>query len=218
MRVIITGASQGIGYAIANLFAKKEAEWAKKEVARKAEIAKLQNEYEAAQKELAEFRSVKESYRKDPEGVLKKLGLTYQELTEAVIDYYDNADKAKEPPDPAKIREEVLEQLRQEQLSVIEQQRAAALDGFRQEISQFVETKGGEYPYLLNLYNQFGQSESPEQLIFDSIEAAYKEMREYVHHFINDNAIYRLGNISNSAVGYDSPIGISATFPVDAEL
>lgn len=158
--------------------AKKEAEWAKKEVARKEEMAKLRNDYEATQKELEGYKKIREDYRKNPEEVLGRIGLTYQELTDAVIEYYDNKDKAPEPVDINKVREEVIAELKKQEAAKIESEHAAAIQTFQKEIDSFVAETRNQYPHINNLYKQFAEADTPQQLIFEAIENHFNATNE----------------------------------------
>lgn len=158
--------------------AKKEAEWAKKEVARKEEMAKLRAEYENTQKELEGYKKIREDYRKNPEEVLGRLGLTYEQLTDAVIEYYDNKDKSPEPLDINKVREEVIAEFKKQEAAQIEAQQAAAIQTFQKEIDQFVESTRNQYPHINNLYKQFAEAETPQQLIFEAIETHFNATNE----------------------------------------
>lgn len=159
-------------------FARKEAEFAKKEVARKQEIERLSSEYKKLEDEINYFRKAKESYKDNPEELLEKLGITYENLTDAVIDYYDKKDKAPKSLDPETIRKEIEEQFSRKEAERIELERRAVIENFGKEISQFVEKNKETLPHLTQLYKPFGESESPEEFIFQIIQEYYDETGE----------------------------------------
>lgn len=162
--------------------AKREAEWAKREVSRKEEAAKLQNELKTLQEKLQGIEKIKENYRADPEAALAKLGLTYEELTDAIIEY----EQKKAPPTEEDIIQQKVnktlaereEALRKEELARIEQEEAETLQFFQGEIEKFIETAGSQYPLLTKLYGSIGGAESPNAIIYGAIEAHFNETNE----------------------------------------
>ena len=161
-------------------YARKEAEFAKKEVARKEEIAKLQNQLKTFEEEVSYYRSVKDTYKSNPQQLLSKLGITYDELTEAILDYHDSAEANAKPPDAESIRKEIEAQFRKQQEEASAAAQAEALQSFSKEISKFVEDNKGNYPHLTNLYKPFGQTETPEELIFSVVENYFEETGELI--------------------------------------
>lgn len=154
-------------------YSKKEAEFIKKEVAHKAELQRIKDEHTKAQEELKFFKEFKTNYKTNPEEVLGKLGVTFDELTDAIIAYHDNKNKTPEPVSVEKVREEVLNELRKEQEAHLNQQRTQAIDSFQKEISSFITNNTESLPFLTTLHKQMGDSESPQELIFDIINEHY---------------------------------------------
>jgi len=161
-------------------FAKKEAEFAKKEVARKQEIERLSSEYKKLEDEINYFRKAKESYKDNPEELLERLGITYENLTDAVIDYYDKKEKAPKTLDPEAIRKEIEEQFTRKEQERLGRERQAAIESFQNEITEFVEKNKESYPHLTQLYKPFGESESPQEFIFGIVESYYNETGEMI--------------------------------------
>lgn len=159
-------------------FARKEADFAKKEVARKEEIAKLQEQLKTFEEEVSYYRGVKDTYKSNPQQLLSKLGITYDELTEAILDYHDSQEANAKPPDAESIRKEIEAQFRKQQEEVAAEAQAQALQSFTKEIGKFVEDNKGNYPHLTNLYKPFGQTETPEELIFSVVENYFEETGE----------------------------------------
>lgn len=158
--------------------ARKEAEWAKREVTRKEEISRLQEQV----KELESLRSIKENYRSNPEEALARLGLSYEELTDAVIEYERNKTPAS-PEDTVKAQVEALLQEREaqreaERLQMLQKEEQETLGLFREEIKTFLDTNVSAYPYLSRLYDTVGGGESPEDLLLAAIEGHWQETGE----------------------------------------
>jgi hypothetical protein len=158
--------------------ARKEAEFVKKEVARKEEIAKLQQQLNEYENEVGYYRKAKETYKSNPEALLNKLGITYDELTEAVIDYYDTKEKGQQPLDRDAIRKEIEAEFQKAEAARTEAATRAAVEGFVSEIQTFVEGNKEKFPHLQTLHKSFGESETPEQLIFSIVENYYEETGE----------------------------------------
>jgi hypothetical protein len=106
------------------------------------------------------------------------LGITYDELTEAILDFYDTQEAGAKPPDAESIRKEIENQFRKQEEERVAVQQAEALQSFTKEISKFVEDNAGNYPHLTNLYKPFGQTETPEELIFSIVENYFVETNE----------------------------------------
>ena len=157
--------------------ARKEAEFVRKEVARKEEVAKLQEQLKGYEEEITYYRGAKEHYRSNPEALLQKLGITYDELTEAVIDYYDKQTSAP-APDAESIRKEIEAQFRKQEEAAKAQAAEAAVVAFVGDITQFVEGNGEKFPHLTQLYGPLGQSSTPEELLFSIVENYYNETNE----------------------------------------
>lgn len=161
-------------------FAKKEAEFAKKEVARKEEIAKLQSQLKSFEEEVNYFRKAKDTYKQDPEALLAKLGISYDDLTNSILDYYDNKDKNSKPPDADTIRKEIEAQFQQKEQERIAKETQAAVENFSKEITKFVADNKENFPHLTQLYKPFGQTETPEEFIFSIVENYFEETGELI--------------------------------------
>jgi len=158
--------------------ARKEAEFIKKEVARKEEIAKLQEQLKTYEQEVGYFRNAKSTYRDNPEALLEKLGISYDDLTNAVLDYYDNKDKNPPKVDADSIRKEIEAQFRKAEEEKWAAQTQAVVENFVAEISEFVKNNGEQFPHLTSLHKPLGETESPEELIFGIVENYYQETGE----------------------------------------
>jgi hypothetical protein len=154
--------------------AKKEAAFVKKEVEYKTRLAEAQKELE----ELQYFRKAKETYKSNPEELLGKLGIGYDELTNAIIDYYDNKEKGAKQPTIEELRKEIESEFMKREQGKVEKEQQAAIEGFSKEISQFVSTNADKYPHLTKLYQPLGQSESPDELIFEVVSNYFEETGE----------------------------------------
>lgn len=160
--------------------ARKEAEFAKREVARKEEIAKLQQALRGYEEEIGLYKKAKESYREDPEGLLQKLGITYDELTNSILDYYDRQREGSIPPNAESIRKEIEAQFAAKEAARLEAANKAAVENFSKEIRSFVEANRDNYPHLTQLYKPFGQTETPEEFIFSIVENYFQETNELI--------------------------------------
>lgn len=159
-------------------FARKEAEFAKKEVARKQEIEKLSSDYKKLEEEITYFRKAKDTYKDNPEEFLERLGISYENLTDAIIDYYDKQKQAPATLDPESIRKEIEEQFTRKEQEKLAREHRQVIENFGKEIQQFVETNKEKLPHLTQLYKPFGESESPEEFIFQIIQEYYDETGE----------------------------------------
>lgn len=155
--------------------ARREAELAKREVARKAELQKMQEELKTYQEKVKLLDEVKTAYKKDPIGVLSKLGMTYEELTEAVI---DAGNTKKKPEEPVDVKSEVERLLKERELEALQQQMEEAAAGFVEDIGSFIKDNGSKYPLMTQLYETIGGMESPEQLIYTAIDEHFNETGE----------------------------------------
>lgn len=160
--------------------AKKEAEFARKEVARKSEIAKLQSEYEAAQQELKLFKEFKNFYRQDPEKVLAKLGVTFDELTDAVIEYHQSKNSKPKEVNVDDIKREIEEKFRMEQEERQAAETAKVIETFYGEIGNYVQENSEKLPYLTSLHKPMGETDTPQELIFQIIDEHYKATNEVI--------------------------------------
>ena len=159
-------------------FARKEADFARKEVARKEELQKLQEQLQSYEEDVKYFRSAKETYKSNPEALLNKLGITYDELTEAVLDYYENKDKAPPTLDAAAIRKEIEAEFRKQEETKRAGEAQAAVNEFVNSISTFVQEKAETFPHLSKLHKPLGESDTPEELLFSIVENYYNETGE----------------------------------------
>jgi len=154
--------------------AKKEAQFVKKEVEYKTKLAEAEKQLQ----ELQYFKNAKSNYKSNPEELLGKLGIGYDDLTNAIIEYYDNKEKGAKQPTIEELRKEIENEFLKREQGKAEKEQAAAIEGFSKEISQFVEGNADKYPHLTKLYQPLGQSESPDQLIFEVISNYFEETGE----------------------------------------
>lgn len=158
--------------------ARREAEFAKKEAARKEELHALQENLRKAQEQLDYFSNARKKYKDNPDEVLEKLGITYDELTNAYLDYYDRKEKEDAIPNVERVRKEVEEQFRKrdEERQYAEQTKAVEL--FQKEINGFVEGNKENFPHLNALYAPLGDSENPTEFIYNIVEEYYENTGE----------------------------------------
>lgn len=160
---------------------------AKKEKAIRAERESIKAkaaELEKQRAEITDLLSLKTTAKQDPLSVLKTLGITYEELTQRILNDGRPAPDAevKQLRDEVRQWQEKQEAERQRQLEeekgrVAEEQKAA-VDRFRGEVTSFVSSNAEKYE-LLNLYGQQGlvseviaQHYSATQRVMDTAEAA----------------------------------------------
>ena len=154
--------------------AKKEAQFVKKEVEYKTRLAD-------AEKQLAElqyFRNAKSSYKDNPEELLNKLGIPYDELTNAVVDYYNKKESNAKPPTAEEVRKQVEEEFSKRQSLQMEAMEKAAIDGFNKEISSFVKENESAYPHLTKLGSTMAGAESADEVIFEVVSNYFQETGE----------------------------------------
>ena len=154
--------------------AKKEAQFVRKEVEYKGKMA----EYEKQLEELKYFKGAKDVLGKNPEELLEKLGISYDELTKSILDYYDNKDKAAKPPSVEELRQEIAREFQQREAQKAEALAAQAVEGFNKEIGEFVKSNEDKYPHLTKLGTTLGQTESTEELIFGVVSSYFEETGE----------------------------------------
>ena len=161
---------------------RREAEFARKEAARKQEMADIQNKLKDYEEKVKLLQEIKETYKQDPEAALNRIGLTYDELTTAVLEY---SSKKPATQEREVIREEIDARLKQQELAAqqakqqeLEAQRDAAISGFRNEISEFLKGNNEKYPLMQKFHKTLGESETPEDIIYGAIEAHYNETGE----------------------------------------
>jgi hypothetical protein len=154
--------------------AKKEAQFVKKEVEYKTRLAD-------AEKQLAElqyFRNAKSSYKNNPEELLNKLGIPYDELTNAVIDYYEQKEKGAKTPSIEEVRKQVEEEFGKRESAKAEAEATAAIDGFNKEINAFVKGNASTYPHLTNVGSSLAGAESADDIIFQVVSNYFEETGE----------------------------------------
>jgi chromosome segregation ATPase len=151
--------------------AKKEAQFVKKEVEYKQQLAKAQEEL----KELQYFRNAKQVYKENPEELLGKLGIGYDELTNAIMDYYENKDKGAKTPSVEEVRKQVEEEFSKRESVKAEKEAAAAIESFSKEINQFVKENENTFPHLTKLGTTLGGVQSTDELIFDVVSNYFQE-------------------------------------------
>ena len=163
----------------------REAEYVKKELARKQEIEQLQAEKREALSKLNALEQLRADAKKNPLKVIKEFGLSYEELTEAVLlEEQSMSDKDREIK---ALREEMEARFAAQEKAKadaekarIEAEREAAVTQYKQEISSFLTEKKEAYPHMLALYDRLGQAESPESLLYTAIEQHFEKTGEMV--------------------------------------
>ena len=158
--------------------ARREAEFAKKEASRKEELAALQENLRKAQEQLEYFSNARKNYKDNPDEVLEKLGITYDELTNAYLDYYDRKEKEEAVPNVERVRKEVEEQFRKRDEERQFAEQAKAIELFQKEISGFVESNKENFPHLNTLYAPLGDSENPTEFIYNIVEEYFDSTGE----------------------------------------
>lgn len=151
--------------------AKKEAQFRKQEVEYKTKLAEAQKELE----ELKYFRNAKDVVGKDPEALLEKLGISYDELTKSILDFYDNKEKATKPPTVEEVRKQVEEEFAKRESSAQAAAADAAIKEFTSEINTFVKENENNYPHLVKLGSTLGGTESADDLIFQVVSNYFEE-------------------------------------------
>jgi len=154
--------------------AKKEAAFVKKEVEYKTRLAEAQKELE----ELQYYRKAKETYKSNPEELLGKLGIGYDELTNAIIDYYDNKEKGAKQPTIEELRKEIESEFLKREETKTQKEQAQAIEGFSKEISVFVKQNESTYPHLTKLASTMGGVESADEVIFQVVSEYFQETGE----------------------------------------
>ena len=150
--------------------ARKEAASRKGELEHKTQLAKVQEELTGLRKEREELQSLQKTYRDNPEALLKKLGIEYDELTEAIVQYYDKEEKAKAPVTAEDIRKQVEAEFARKAQMEQEELLNGAVDEFRREVDNYVKTNGSQYPYIDKLHNSMGGANSPQELLYNIVE------------------------------------------------
>jgi hypothetical protein len=154
--------------------AKKEAAFVKKEVEYKTRLAEAEKQLQ----ELQYFRKAKETYKSNPEELLGKLGIGYDDLTNAIIEYYDNKEKGAKQPTIEELRKEIENEFLKREASKAESTAQETLVSFVGEIEDFVEKSADEYPHLTKLSNTLTKTETPGELIYDVVQEYFQETGE----------------------------------------
>lgn len=154
--------------------AKKEQSFVKKEVEYKQRLADAQKELE----ELKYFRTAKEHYKSNPEELLGKLGIGYDELTNAVLDYYQNKEAGAKTPTLEQVRKEVEAEYAKREASRMEEASKAAIDSFTGEIKTFISSKEAEYPHLTKVGTTLAGVDSVDSLVFEVVSNYFQETGE----------------------------------------
>ena len=154
--------------------AKKEAQFVKKEVEYKTKLS----EYEKQLEELKYFKGAKDIIGKNPEELLSKLGISYDELTRGILDYYDNLDKNAKPPSVEELRKEISKEFEAREAKKYEEQASAAITGFQSEIKSFIASNEEAFPHLTKLGSTLGGTESTEDLVFQIVSNYFEETNE----------------------------------------
>lgn len=150
--------------------ARKEAASRKGELEHKTALAKVQGELETLRREREELQTLQKSYKDNPEALLKKLGIEYDELTEAIVQYYDKEEKAKAPVTAEDIRKQIEAEFTRKAQAEQEALLNNAVEEFRREVDEYVKTKVSEYPYIEKLHNSIGGADSPQELLYNIVE------------------------------------------------
>ena len=154
--------------------AKREAAFRKQEVEYKTKLAEAQKELE----DLKYFRNAKEIIGKNPEELLSKLGISYDELTRNIINYYNTEEEKAKTPSVDEIRKQIAAEFEQREVSKAQEIASAAVEGFNREIGEFVKTNEDKFPHLTKLGSTFAGSQSTEELVFDIVSNYFEETGE----------------------------------------
>ena len=154
--------------------AKKEAAFIKKEVEYKQKLA----EYEKRVEELSYFTKAKEVAKQDPEELLNKLGISYDELTQAMLDAADRREKGQKAPSVEELRKEIAKEFEQREAQKSQQMAEQAIQGFTKEIEDFISGNEAKFPHLTKLSGPLGDSKSPNELIFEVVSNYFEETGE----------------------------------------
>jgi len=158
--------------------AKKEAALVKKEVEYKNSLAEMQNKLKSYEEQVDYFSKAKQYAKDNPEELLGKLGISYDELTENILKYYDNKEKNVKPPSKEDIAKQVEEEINRREAERQNTQAANVLASFGKEITDFVNANESKYPHITKLYEPLAGSNSPEELIFEVIQNYFEETGE----------------------------------------
>jgi len=200
--------------------AKREATFRKQEADYKTRLAEANKELE----ELKYFRSAKDIVRNDPEALLNKLGISYDELTKGILDYYDTKEKNSKPPTAEEVRKQVEEEFRKRESTAQEEASARAIADFSAEINQFVKGNGEAYPHLVQVGASLSGAASADELIFVIVSSYYEETGNLLdlasaastaEEYFRDEWNKLNGVLSGKAVSKDAPIA-AASAPTSA--
>jgi hypothetical protein len=151
------------------LLAKRE----KAIVRRQQEIKAREEGLSPREQELKQYEELVQQSKKNPLGLLKKLGWDYQMLTDLVL----NEEKPTPELEIRSVKQEI-EDLRkereQERQSILQKQAEAQkaeyeekISAFKDEITDFVKSKADDFEFI----NQYGQFD----LIYETIEAGFHQ-------------------------------------------
>lgn len=157
--------------------ARREAQFAKAEVARKQELQKIADEFQKIREQAEFFTKAKEIYKSDPHGVLEKLGISYEDLTEAILDANEKKRNA-----PVDVEAEVKRQLEVYELARLQEEKEAMVAGWQNEIGNYVKENASKLPHISELYSSLGGAESPEEMIWTAMEEHYAETGEVIEY------------------------------------
>jgi len=155
--------------------ARKEADALRKEVGYKKELASMQEKIKSYEDEVGYFRNAKETYKSNPEELLNKLGISYDSLTDAVVQYYENKDKNVKPPSADEIRKQIEEEVNKREQAKQYESVQNTLVSFVSEIEDFVSSKEQEYPHLAKLAGPLANTSSPGELIYNIVQNYFNE-------------------------------------------
>jgi len=154
--------------------ARKEAQFVKKEVEYKTKLSNYEKELE----ELKYFRGAKDIIGKNPEELLQKLGISYDELTKGILDYYDNKEKGAKAPTVEELRQEIAREFEQREAQKANLVAQQAVEGFNKEISEFVKSNEEQFPHLTKLGTSLGGAQSTEEFVFDIVSQYFEATGE----------------------------------------
>jgi len=153
---------------------KREATFRKQEVAYKAKLAEAEEQL----KELQYFRGAKDTYKDNPEQLLSKLGITYEELTKNIIQFYENEEANKKQPSVDEIRKEIAKEFEQRESQKVFKEQEHAILQFQNEIKSFIKDNGESFPHLTKLGHTLAGSDSTDAFMFQVIGDYFNETGE----------------------------------------
>jgi len=154
--------------------ARRESSFLKKEVEYKQKIA----DYEKRVEELSYFQKAKDIAKANPEELLSRLGITYDELTQSLLDYQDAKEKGAKTPSVEELRKEIAKEFEQREAQKAKDMEQQVVQGFVKEIETFVTQNESKFPHLTKLSGPLGDSKDPNELIFEVVTNYFEETGE----------------------------------------